>query len=88
MFCSYFGAAVAKIFNKYKKISPYKVFGNPESVFQPKLPGKERDNNNITSPVTSHDLSNFGQTLAFSGNSGWENKVRVFKKVFRGLFQL
>ena len=29
-FCVNFEAAVAKIFNKYKKISPEKVFGNSE----------------------------------------------------------
>ena len=30
IFCFNFGAAVAKIFNKYKKISPEKSFGNSE----------------------------------------------------------
>ena len=33
MFCFNFGHAVAKIFNKYKKISHKKVFGNSEFCF-------------------------------------------------------
>ena len=72
MHCSYFGAAVAKIFNKYKEISLLKVFGNPESVFSAwSYNEKDRLNNTVfTLPVTSHDLSNFGKTLPFFENSG------------------
>ena len=42
MLCSQFGSAVTKIFNKYKKMTPKKVFGNPEFFSQPKFPEKGR----------------------------------------------
>ena len=49
---------------------------------QPELPGKKERPNNIYLPVTSHDLFNYGKTLPFSGNSGWENKLEISKHFF------
>ena len=82
MFCSQFGAAVTKIFNKYKEISLVKFLETLNLFSRPKLSGKKRGQIIFTLPVTPCDLSNFGKTLLFSENCDWENKFKVSKNIF------
>ena len=52
MLCSHFGAAVAKIFKKRKEVSPYKVFGNPESLFSAQT-SREKERLNYIYPSSN-----------------------------------
>ena len=86
MFCSHFGAAVAKIFNKYEEISPLKCFWKPWVCFLILIFKENRLNNIYPSSNITYDRSNFDETLLFSRNSRWESKLRVFKNFWEDIF--
>ena len=61
-FCFNFGAAVAKIFNKHKKISPEKVFGNSE----------------FCSSRQNHSRPNRSENCGFGGKNKTQSFQKLF----------